>query len=273
MTPRLPVLIARHAVLVAFAVVFLTPFAGIVLAAFQDGAGAGGFALPEHWTLDNFAEAWEQGHFADLIRSSLIIAVLVVPATIVLSTLAGFGLAVLRPAGHRRITGAFVAGLTLPTELVVIALYYNLDGVGLTNNYLGIALAEIALFLPFGVFWMHTHFSTVPRELVEAGRIDGAGDLRVLKDLLLPISIPATTTLAVLFFVWAWNQFLIVLVLMQSPGRRTATAGLGYFVGEFSTDVPLLSAASLIVIAPVVVVYLIFQRSFVNGITQGAIKG
>lgn len=268
-----PVLIARHIVLTVFALAFLVPFIGIVLSAFQPGTTGGGFSLPSTWSFANFATAWEQGHFSSLIGSSLIIAAIVVPSTIVLSTLAGFGLAVLRPVGHRPITSAFVIGLTLPTELVVIALYYNLDPLGLTNNYVGIALSEVALFLPFGVFWMHTHFSGIPRELIESGRIDGAGDLRVLSDVLLPLSKPAMTTLGVLFFVWAWNQFLLVLVLMQDPEHRTAVAGLGYFVGEYSTNVPLLSAASLIVITPVVIVYLIFQRSFVNGVTQGAVKG
>lgn len=265
-------LTVRHVVLVLFAVAFLVPFVGIALASVQRGQ-VSGFALPDEWAWDNFARAWAEGRFSQLMMSSLIIVALVVPTAIVLSVLAGYGLAVIRPRGDSFVTAAFVVGLTLPTELVVIALYYNLGAAGLTNNYLGIALAEVALFLPFGVFWMSTHFSAVPRELVESGRIDGAGDLRVLRSLLLPISWPALTTLAVLFFVWAWNQFLIVLVLMQSPTKRTATAGLGFFVGEFTTDVPLLSAASLIVIAPVVVVYLIFQRSFVSGITQGAVKG
>lgn len=268
MRPKRSILAARHAVLIVFAIAFLVPFVGIVGAALStDDPNAPGL------TLENFVQAWVEGRFSDLLVSSLVIVALVVPSTVVLSVLAGYGLAILTPPGNRWITGAFVLGLTLPTELVVIALYYNLDAAGLTNNYVGIALAEIALFLPFGIFWMHTHFSGVPREIVESGRIDGASDLVVLLRLLLPVSVPALTTLAVLFFVWAWNQFLIVLVLMQTPTKRTATAGLGYFVGEFSTNVPLLSAASLIVIAPVVIVYLIFQRSFVDGITQGAVKG
>lgn len=273
MKPSAPTLLLRHLALLVFALAFLVPFIGIVLASFHGGVGGVRFGMPNEWTMQNFFDAWEQGSFAELLRSSLIINALVVPTTAVLATLAGYGLAVLRPVGHRGVTSAFVLGLTLPTELVVIALYYNLDSINLTNNYLGVALAEIALFLPFGIYWMSTHFASLPRELVESGRIDGASDLRVLRDLLLPISGPALSTLAVLLFVWAWNQFLIVLVLMQTPTNRTATAGLGYFVGEFSTNIPVLSAASLIVIAPVVIVYLFFQRSFVSGVTQGAIKG
>ena len=267
------VLLTRHIVLILFAVAFLVPFIGILLSSVRGDSETSGFELPRVWTLDNFALAWEQGRFADLMVSSAIVAAIVVPATLILATLAGYGLAVLRPGGHKMILTAFVVGLTLPTELVIIALYYNLNAMGFTNNYVGVALAEVALFLPFSVYWMHTHFSGLPRELIESGRIDGASSWRILRELLIPISKPALTTLTVLLFIWAWNQFLIVLVLMQSPTRRTAVAGLGYFVGEYGTDIPLLAAASLIVIAPVVVVYLFFQRSFVAGITQGAIKG
>lgn len=267
-----PVLVAQHLILLGFAALFIIPFIGIIMSAFQDGV-ASGFGLPTSFTLENFTDAWKQGNFLRLMKTSFIIVAIVVPSTIILATIASYGLAILQPNGHKWLTSAFVLGLTLPTELVVIALYYNLDTVGLTSTYLGIALAEIALFLPFGVYWMHTHFRGIPQELVESGRIDGARDFRILKDLLLPISIPALTTLGVLFFVWAWNQFLIVLVLMQDPRDRTATAGLGIFVGEYSTDVALLSAASFIVIAPVVIMYLIFQRSFVSGVTQGAVKG
>lgn len=273
MNPPGPVLVVRHVILMTFAVAFIIPFVGILLAAIEGGTGPVRFSIPEELTLSNFAEAWVQGRFSQLLISSLIIAGLVVPFTILLATLAGFALAIMQPAGHQRVTTAFVIGLTLPTELVVIALYFNLDSVSLTNNYFGIALAEIALFLPFGVFWMSTFMRSFPKEIVESGQIDGATDRRILRSLILPNSAPAITTMAVLLFVWAWNQFLIVLVLMQTPTRRTATAGLGYFVGEFSMNVPLLSAASMIVILPVVIVYLIFQRSFVSGVTQGAIKG
>ena len=252
---------------------FLFPFVGIVLAAFRGDSEDGGTPTPAYVDPGELRDRMGAGKFSDLMLSSVVVGVIVVPSTLILATLAGYGLAVLRPTGHSAIMTAFVIGLTLPTELVIIALYYNLDSIGFTNNYVGVGLAEVALFLPFSVYWMHTHFSGMPRELIESGRIDGASDWRILRELLLPISKPALTTLIVLLFIWAWNQFLLVLVLMQSPTRRTAVAGLGYFVGEYGTDIPMLAAASLIVIAPVVVVYLIFQRSFVAGITQGAIKG
>lgn len=264
----------RIALLIAFAAIVLLPFASIALAALHpQGSLVSGLSIPPEVAFDNFVAAWETGRFSELMTSSAIVALCVVPLTVALSVLAGFGLAVLQPPGGRGISLAFVLGLTLPTELVIVALYYNLSAIGLANQLSGVILAETALFLPFGVYWMQTHFASVPRELVESARVDGARDLVILGRILLPISGPAITTIAVLFFMWSWNQFLLIIVLIQNPGRRTAPAGLGYFVGEHTTDVPLLAAASLIVTVPIVIVYLVFQRSFVSGITQGAVKG
>ncbi|MEU0568166.1 carbohydrate ABC transporter permease [Nonomuraea sp. NPDC005983] len=265
---------ARYAILIVLAVMVLLPFAGIILAALHSpGAQISGLSIPGRWSWENFTLAWERGNFSNLMLSSVLIAVCVVPLTLVLATLAAYGLTIVKVWGNRTLSTGFVLGLTLPVELVVVALYFNLREVGLTDSYLGIVLAEAALFMPFGVYWMQAHFSGVPSALVEAARIDGARDLVVLVRVLLPISWPAITTLSVLYFMWSWNQFLLVLVMMQDPDRRTAPSGLGLFVGQYATDIPLLAAASLIVIAPIVLVYLTFQRSFVNGITQGAIKG
>ena len=274
MRARIAGLSFRYVVLSILAVLILLPFVSIVLAALQaPGSTVVGLKVPDEWHWENFALAWEQGNYGNLMRSSFIISGSVVPLVLLCATLAGYALAVLKPWGSKQLSLFFVLGLTLPVELIVIALYFNLRNIGLTNNYLGVILAEVALFLPFGVYWMQSHFSSIPDELVEAGRIDGARDLSVLRRILLPISWPAVTTLAVLVFMWSWNQFLLVIVLMQDPSMRTAPGGLGFFVGQYSSNIPLLSAAAIITIVPIVVVYLLFQRNFISGISQGAIKG
>lgn len=264
----------RYGILAILAAMVLVPFLEVVLASLQPESGqVGGLSIPKHWSWHNFIDAWTDGHFDQLTLSSVIIASCVVPLSVALATCAGYGLAALRPPGARAITTGFVLGLTLPVELVVVALYYDLQAVSLTSTYIGVVLSETALFMPFGVYWMHNHFQTVPRELIESGRLDGAADRRILLRLLLPISWPAITTLAVLDFMWSWNQFLLVLILMQDPDKRTAPAGLGFFVGEHATDVPLLAAASIIVMTPIVIVYLIFQRNFVSGLSSAGLKG
>lgn len=274
MNPKRAMIVARYLVLTLMAVAVLLPFVSVTLAAFHpSGAQISGLSAPSTWSWSNFVEAWQEANFDELVGNSFIIAGGVVPLALVLATLAAYSLATLNPFGGRTLSVAFVLGLTLPIEIVVVALYFDLNQIGLTNTYLGVILAETALFMPFGVYWMQTHFASLPTELLDAARVDGARSFMILTRVLLPISWPALTTLGVLYFMWSWNQFLLVIVLMQDPSLRTAPGGLGFFVGQFSTNVPLLSAASIIVIGPIVLLYLIFQRNFVSGLTQGAVKG
>lgn len=262
-----------HLVLITLAVSVLVPFASIVLAAFQPpGALISGLQWPSRFYLGNFREAWTTASFSHLTASSLIVLVGVVPAALLLAVLAGYGLGVLRPPGGSAIIGLFIFGLILPVELIVIPLYFDLRSVGLANSYAGVILAEIGLFMPFGVFWMRTHFDGMSQELVEAAEVDGASSLTILFRVLLPISWPAIKTLGTLYFMWSWNQFMLVLILIQDPARRTAPVGLGYFVGEHVTNVPVLAAGTIIVIMPILVVYLALQRNFIRGMLQGAVK-
>ncbi|MDR0625642.1 MAG: carbohydrate ABC transporter permease [Bifidobacteriaceae bacterium] len=263
----------RYALLVGFALMILTPFVSLVLASFHEsGSAVTGLSIPETWHWKNFRLAWEQGGYSNLMRSSFIISVGVVPLVAICATLASYAIAVLKVWGGRNLSLVFVLGLTLPVEMVAVALYFNLRNVGMTDSYLSVILAEAGLFLPFSIYWMQAHFSSLPEELVEAARIDGAPNLAILTRILLPVSWPAITTMAVLVFMWSWNQFLLVIVLMQTPSMRTSPGGLGFFVGQYSTNVPLLAAATIITVLPIVVVYLVFQRNFVSGLTQGAVK-
>lgn len=263
-----------YGLLTVLAAAVVVPFLNVFLASMQpSGKPVTGMSWPQRWSLDNYREAWSVAGFSELMRSSLVIAVGVVPATLVLAALAGYALGTMRLPGGDGVAALFVAGLTIPVELVVVPLYFDLRGIGLTDSYLGVILVEIALFLPFGVFWMRTHFRAAPASLVEAARIDGASSLTILFRVLLPLARPPLMTLGVLVFMWSWNQFLLVLVLVQDATKRTAPAGLGFFVGQNNTDVPMLAAGTIVVMLPITIVYLVFQRSFVAGLLQGAFKG
>jgi ABC-type glycerol-3-phosphate transport system permease component len=263
-----------YAALVAIGVGTLLPLVSIVLASLQpSGAAVSGLAWPDRPTFENYTSAWSAAGFGNLLRNSLVVAGGVVPLTLLAATLASYAIATLRLRWSNALFVFFVSGLTIPVELVVIPLYYDLRSVGLTNTLWAVVLVEIGLFMPFGIFWMTTHFRSMPTDLVEAARIDGATSFRILRSVLLPLSKPALSTLAVLVFMWSWNQFLLVLILVQDTDLRTAPAGLGFFVGQYTTDIPVLSAGTVIVVLPIVVVYLIFQRSFISGLLQGAVKG
>jgi len=262
------------ALLTLMAVAVVIPFLSVFLASLQPaGTPVVGLAWPERWSWDNYEQAWSVANFSDLVRHSLTIAVGVVPATLVLATLAGYALGTARLPGSNAVAAFFVAGLTIPVELIVVPLYFDLRSLGLTNSYVGVVLVEIALFMPFSVFWMRTHFQSTPPSLVEAARIDGASPATILLRILLPLARPSLMTLGLLVFMWSWNQFLLVLVLIQDTTKHTAPAGLGFFVGQNNTDIPTLAAGTIIVMLPVLILFVIFQRSFVAGLLQGAMKG
>ena len=265
--------VRTHALLGTFAIIFLAPLVSLFLAALQpSGTFVRGFAIPRslHWS--NFVDAWNDAELGGMFRSSAIVAVVVVPLAVLLATLAGYGLAMLRPPGTRPLRLLLLLGLAIPVEIIVIPLYYTLREFDLTDTYLSVMLAEVGLFMPFGTLWMLTNFEALPRELTESARIDGASPFVTMRRILLPLSWPSIGTLAALMFMWSWNQFLLVLVLIQDPGKRTLPSGLSRFVGEYTTNVPLLSAATLMAIAPILAVYVAFQRTFANGMLQGTLK-
>jgi ABC-type glycerol-3-phosphate transport system permease component len=263
-----------YALLTVMAIAVVIPFLSVFLASVQPaGTPVVGLAWPDRWSWDNYQQAWSVAGFSDLIRHSLTIAVGVVPASLVLAALAGYALGTMRLPGANAVAAFFIAGLTIPVELIVVPLYFDLRGLGLTNSYLGVILVEIALFMPFSVFWMRTHFQSTPASLVEAARIDGASSATILLRILLPLARPSLMTLGLLGFMWSWNQFLLVLVLIQDTTRHTAPAGLGFFVGQNTTDIPTLAAGTIIVMLPVLILFVIFQRNFIAGLLQGAMKG
>ena len=264
--------LTRVALLLAAASVVF-PFLAILSAALQPQSTlAPGLEWPSDPQWGNFADAWTTAGFGSLLKSSAIIAVGVVPAAIALATLAGYGLATMTTRGRGLIFGLLMLGLALPFEAIVIPLYYDLRDIGLLNTYWAVILPLIGAFMPFGVFWMRAHFESMPRELTEAAVIDGASHWRTLVSVHLPNARPALTTLGLLYFMWSWNQFLLALILIQDPAMRTAPSGLGKFVQQFGKNIPLLSAGTLIVITPIVLLYLFFQRHFIKGILQGAVK-
>jgi raffinose/stachyose/melibiose transport system permease protein len=251
----------------------VVPLISIFFAAVQEpGSPVTGLHWPEHPHWENFATACTVGGFASLFASSGTVAVAVVPVGVLLATLGGYALSRFRFRGSSVVVALLLLGLTLPLESIVLSLYYGMRSVGLLDTYWALILPLIGVFMPFGIFWMRAHFDSLPMELTEAAEMDGAGPYTVFVRILLPTAKPALATLALLYFMWSWNQFLLALVLIQDPNRRTAPAGLGQFVTQYGKDIPLLSASTIVVMVPVVIVYAIFQRQLVRGFLQGAVR-
>lgn len=273
--PRFPLgTISARTLMVGLMVVTLMPFVTMLSAALApSGTYPPGLQWPADPQWQNFVAAFQSAHMDQLLWSSTLIALGVVPVSVLIGTMAGFGLAKLKPRGSNIVYMLFVLGLTLPFEGIITPLYYEVKAFGLLNTKLAIILPLIGLYMPFSVFWMRAHFVNVPDELGEAADIDGATTWQQFWQVQVPIARPAIMSLAILQFLWTWNQFLLPIVLVETPLERTMAGALGAFQGQWGTNIPLLCAGSLIIIAPTVILFLIFQRQFVAALLQGAVKG
>jgi raffinose/stachyose/melibiose transport system permease protein len=255
---------------VAFAV---APIVGIILVALQAHASVGGSITSlTDLTFDNVGKAWTVGAFGSSLGSSGIVALFAVPITTALSVLAGYGIGALRFRYSGAVLALFVFALMIPIEDGLLPLYYIWRAFGLTDSYVAIVVTEIGYQLPFGVFWMAAAFRSLPRELMDAARVDGASSWRTLVSVGAPVVLPAIVTLAALNFMWIWNDFLMPLIMISSESLRTAPLSISFFQGQYLTNITLMAAACVIVALPVVLAYAFLQRQFVAGATLGAIK-
>jgi raffinose/stachyose/melibiose transport system permease protein len=260
--------------LVLLMAVTVIPFVSLFVTALHpSGTYPPGLDWPTHPRWSNFADAFRAAHMDELLISSALIVLGVVPVSLLIGTMAGFAIGHLRMAGRRLVFLAFVLGLTLPFEGIITPLYYQIRDMGLLNTRWAIILPLIGLFMPFSVFWMRAHFINMPEELSEGARIDGANVWQLFWRIHVPLAMPALSSLAILLFLWTWNQFLLAIVLVDDPAKRTMAGALGAFQGQWGTDIPLLCAGSLLILAPTLVIFLIFQRRFVSALLQGSLKG
>ncbi|HZC70242.1 MAG TPA: carbohydrate ABC transporter permease [Jatrophihabitans sp.] len=265
--------LTRSGILLALMLFAIVPFVSMFTTALAaPGSTPQGISWPSHPHWHNFVDAWTAANFLALFRSSILIVLGVVPVTVAMATAAGYALAHLEVPFGKAIYGVLIVGVTLPFEALITPLYYDVRSMGLLGSRWAIILPLIGLLMPFGVFWMRAHFLHAEAALTEAAEIDGANAWQTFRRIHLPLAAPAWSALSVLFFLATWNQYLLPLVLVDDPTKRTVAGGLGAFQGQYGTDIVLLCAGSLLIIAPSLVVFLIFQRSFVKALLQGAIK-
>jgi raffinose/stachyose/melibiose transport system permease protein len=261
--------LVTYLILAALAVAVLLPVGTFISAALSpDRAGrpvAGAF----EWS--NFITAWQEADFARAMTVSLTITGCAVAGQLILAVLGGFGFGVMGVSGHRILYPLIVLGMMISTEAIIVPLYYQFRALGLTNTLPGVILIHIGMGVPFGIFWMRAAFRSLPRSLFESAELDGAGALRMLWSVALPLVRPAITTLLLLSFMWTWNDYFISLVFLHGE-NQTATVALGVFQGRHLTMFNLMAAGGLIVAAPVLVLYVIFQRKFISGMLAGALK-
>ena len=256
---------------IAFSVL---PFLSMFSAAVQPrGSMPEGIQFTAHPHWENFAAAWNMANITPLLVNSTILVLVVVPAVIICSALGGYAFARLRVPVKGLFYALFIAGLTIPFETLVTPLYYEISSMGLLNTRWALILPLIGLNLAFGIVWMRSCFEQIPVDLIEAASIDGAGHGRIFAQIELPLALPSVSSLAILTFLSTWNQFLLAVVLENDPNMRTMAGALQSFVGQYQTDVVLLNAGALEIMAPTVILFIILQRYFIKAMLAGSVKG
>lgn len=262
--------IVNQLILAVFAAFAMIPLLGVLLSSITPPhENSGGFSIPSRIDVSNYGAAWSRGNFSSYLLSSVIVTVAVVLLSVVLATFAGYAFARMRFRGSSVLFYLLLIGLTLPTEAFIIPLYFNLRTVGLTDTYLALILPQTAQSLAFAVFWMRNQFRGFPGEIIEAARLDGSGDLKLLWRIMVPPSLAPMMTMSVIITMWTWNEFLLPLVMVVSDSRRTAPLGLALFKGQHLTDYSLLAAAGVMVALPIAVLFFALQKRFINGMVGG----
>ncbi len=276
MTPRgLLRQLPLQAILAITALIWVFPFVWMVSSSFKTNReflSAGLDLIPQQLRTENYVRAWEVANFSQYFQNSVIVTITTVTIVVVISALTGYALARVEFPGKRPLIVVYAATLFIPKGYTIIPVYQLIRELGLLNTLPGLILAEAgAAPVLFALLFM-AHFSGIPQELDEAAELDGASFGQTFVHVMLPLAKPMIATTIVLQFMWTWNSFFTPLVLtLNNPDLRTLTVGMYAFVGEYNTDWTGLTAAALISIVPVLVLFLALQRFFIAGLT-GSVK-
>ncbi len=227
---------------------------------------------PDHWlNLTNYFEVFKREPFMRYLLNSAIVASIAAVSSLVVSSLAGFGFAKYHFPGRDAFFLAIVGILMVPFQSVVVPLYTWINRLGLLDTYLGIVAPDLVSV--FGVFLMRQAIEVLPRDYMDAARMDGCSELRIFFQVILPSVKPAMATLLIIKFMWNWNEFFWPLVVVNSPQMRVVTMGLMSFTNMYFIEYNLLTAAAVISVLPILIIFLTLQKWVVQAVVMSGLKG
>ena len=262
----------RDALFALLALVFMLPLIWTVIGSFRGASKlrTEPWGLPEALDWSNYVAAWK-GQIGVYLLNSTIVTVVSVAVIIALSAPAAYAFARLRFTGAQLALGFILTGLLIPAHAVLIPLYQMNSALGV-GDYLAIIGPYVAFGLPLSVLLIRAYFVEIPQELMEAAVMDGAGHLRILWQVFMPIARPAIATVAIFQAAWIWNELPFALVFIQEGGHYTLPVGLLNFQGEHIANWGAILAGVTIAVVPLMILYLVFQKHIVRGLTAGAVK-
>lgn len=254
----------------------LVPFYWLVSTSLKKGASLGkGELFPSQPTLDNYLAVFGNGDFLLAMRNSVIIAVVTTVIALVFASFAAYALARLKMRRKALILTLILSVTTFPAIAIAAPLFAIWREIGLYDTLVGLIIPKLTFALPLAIYTLTSFFRDIPRELEESAYVDGATPFQAFRRVILPLAVPGLATTAILVFISVWNEFLLAVTLTSSPAARPVPVAIAFFNGMSEFDVPLgrISAASVIVTIPLVVLVLICQKRIVAGMTAGAVKG
>jgi ABC-type glycerol-3-phosphate transport system permease component len=228
--------------------------------------------FPHELVFDHFDVVLFESPFFHWMLNSAILAFGSVLLSSAVSCLGAYAIARMQFKGRNLLFSIAVALMAIPPVVMIVPLFVLYSRIGLISTYEGAILIYAGLITPFSVYLLTTFFRTLPKELFEAARIDGAGDFLILWRIVLPLSLPALLTLLVVNALYVWNDLLIAIIFLQDDAKRTLMAGISVFQGRYENQIPLVMAGMVIASAPMIILYIAFQKYFIRGLMAGAIK-
>jgi raffinose/stachyose/melibiose transport system permease protein len=271
MVPRLR---TSTVVLTVLALVWLYPVVWTLTSAIKSSADIyrAPWDLPWPPAIGNIGEAWSRGQLGLALANSAYVTAMTVALVLVLSVSAAYALTRLRPPARAVLFIVILAPLIIPTEVLIVPLFSMFRALGLINSLPGLALVNVVAYVSFATVILAGYFRTIPQQLIDAARIDGAGRIDVLIRIVIPLSRPGILAVAILVAVLTWNDFGASLVLLQKPDTFTVQLALSRFSTIYATDQGLTFAGMAIAILPPLLLFMVFQRSFIQGLTSAAVR-
>ena len=230
------------------------------------------FSFPTKVLYDNYTKAWNQAGIGTGYRNSAFVAGVSVIGILIVSSMFAYAISKYEFKGRRFLFIYSMLGLAFPARLAIIPIFILLRNLTLTNSLFGLILIYTSVNIPFSVFLLKNFIDGVPNELSEAARIDGATPMQIYWKVVLPLVKPALSIVAIVSFVNVWNDFFFPLIFINDKSKATITLAVSIFFGEYSNQWPLLFSGLTLAIAPTIILFLLFSRQFITGMTQGAIK-
>lgn len=256
-------------------VIALFPIALLVLNSVKPAAQIvqNPLAFPVELRWDNFTRAWKDARFSTTFLNSITLTALTIVLVCSTASLTAYVLARRKIKAWKIVTFYLLATTTAPIQLFLFPLYFGFAKLGLINNTIAVSVVYTAIYSPFAVMLLRTYFLAVPRELEEAALVDGASHWQVFTRIMLPIVSPGILTVALIIGLYSWNEFLIATTFLQKADKVTAVVSFFLLSGQYSSDWGEIMAAALIVVLPVVVLFVLLQRRFIEGMAGGSVKG